>query len=95
MKKGNVPEFNSEIVTKVHPTMCIASMGTQSVTSTRFVTMPFITNVKDVVLGEELICELAKPKKLEVKKKRCSWQDVHAEEQKAKKKPKAKAKPKT
>ena len=59
-QQRNVPAFNCEIVSKVHPTMCIASMGTQSVTSTRYVTMPFITNVKAVGRGEELICELAK-----------------------------------
>ena len=91
-QKRNVPAFNCEIVSKVHPTMCIASMGTQSVTSTRFVTMPFMTNVKAVVQGEELICELAKAKKPEVKKKR-DWRDVAREEEaQAKKKPKASSK---
>ena len=72
--------------------MCIASMGNQSVTSTRFVTMPFMTNVKAVVQGEELICELAKAKKPEVKKKR-DWRDVAREEKaQANKKPKASSK---
>ena len=72
--------------------MCIASMGTQSVTSTRFVTMPFMTNVKAVVRGEELICELAQAKKPEVKKKR-DWRDVAKEEEaQAKKKAKASSK---
>ena len=88
----NVPAFNCEIVSKVHPTMCIASMGTQSVTSTRFVTMPFMTNTKAVVRGEELICELAKAKKPQVQKKR-DWRDVVREEEaQAKKKPKASSK---
>ena len=76
----NVPEFNCEIVTKVHPTMCIASIGAQSVTSTRFISVPFITNVKDVVQGEELICELvARPKPKKVAK--INWRDVAKEEQ--------------
>ena len=85
-----MPEFNCEIVSKVHPTMCIASMGTQSVTSTRFVIMPFITNVKDVVLGEELICELAKLEKPQ-KKRKIIHQEVRKEEER---RFKAKAKPK-
>ena len=71
--------------------MCIASMGTQSVTSTRFVTMPFMTNVKAVVRGEELICELAKAKKPDVKKKR-SWRDVAREEEAQAKKKKTPSK---
>ena len=91
-QQRNVPEFNCEIVSQTHPTMCIASMGTQSVTSTRFVTMPFMTNVKAVVRGEELICELAQAKKPEVKKKR-DWRDVAKEEEaQAKKKNKASSK---
>jgi len=78
-KVRNVPEFNCTIVNKVHPTISIASIGTQSMTSTRFVTMPFITNVKDVVQGEELICEQVIRAKPEVKKKR-NWQQVVKEE---------------
>ena len=73
-ERKNVPEFNCEIVTKVHPAMCIASLGEKPVSSTRFVSVPFMTNVKDVVKGEELICELtaiAKPKKATKR----TWQD--------------------
>ena len=91
-QQRNVPAFNCEIVYKVHTTVCIASMGAQKVCSTRFITMPFITNVKDVVLGEELICELVKPHKPE-KKRKLNWQEVRKEEEK--RKAKAKAKPKT
>ena len=54
--------------------------------------MPFMTNVKAVVRGEELICELAQAKKPEVKKKR-DWRDVAKEEEaQAKKKNKASSK---
>ena len=87
--KLNVPEFNCEIVTKVHPTMCIASVGAQSVTSTRFVSVPFITNVKDVVQGEELICELLAPPKTKKEAKR-NWRDVDREEKAEQKKVKEK-----
>ena len=91
-ERKNVPEFNCEIVTKVHPAMCIASLGEEAVSSTRFVSVPFMTNVKDVVKGEELICELtvvAKPKK----DKKRSWQDQQ-KDLIADAKKKAKAKPK-
>ena len=76
----NVPEFNCEIVTVHHPSMSIASVGEQSESSTRLVGVPFMTNSKDVLQGEELICELvlrAKPK--EVAKR--AWQDVAKEEE--------------
>ena len=79
----NVPQFNCEIVTKVHPAMCIASLGEKAVSSTRFVSVPFMTNSKDVVQGEELICELVvrpKPKKA----LKIVWQDVAKEEDKQK-----------
>ena len=80
-QRRNVPEFNCEIVAKVHPTMCIASIGAQSVTSTRSISVPFITNVKDVVQGEELICELVvRPKPKRVVKR--NWRDVAKEEEK-------------
>ena len=76
----NVPEFNCEIVTVHHPSMSLARVGEQSVSSTRFVGVPFMTNSKDVLQGEELICELdvrAKPKKAPKR----AWQDVAREEE--------------
>ena len=66
-EKKNLPEFNCEIVTKVYLVACIASLLEKTVSSTRSVSVPFITNVKDVVKGEELICQhiaVVKPKKI-------------------------------
>ena len=61
-------------------------------TSTRFITVPYICNVKDVVEGEELIVRhvaRVKPKKAQKR----GWQDVFKKEEDEEKK-KAK-KPKT
>ena len=80
----NVPEFNCQIVTKVHQIVSIASAGGQSLTSTRSISVPFMTNSKDVVQGEELICELVVRPKLK-KAPKIVWQDVAKEEQKQKK----------
>ena len=87
-----MPEFNCEIVTKVHPAMCIASLGEEAASSTRFVSVPFMTNVKDVVKGEELICELTASAKLKKATKR-TWQDQQ-NDLIAEAKKKANAKPK-
>jgi len=70
-----MPNFNCEIVSKVHTLMAIATVGGQNVTSARFISVPYICNVKDVVKGEELIvCHVArvKPKKVQ----NISWRDV-------------------
>ena len=83
-----MPNFNCEIVSKVHTLMAIATVGGQNVTSARFISVPYICNVKDVVKGEELIVRhvaRVKPKKVQ----NISWRDVFKkEEDEAKKKAK-------
>ena len=73
-EKMKVPKVNCEIVTKVHPAMCIASIGDKAVSCTRFISVPFITNVTDVLKGEELICAHVLPIKPKKATKR-TWQD--------------------
>ena len=73
-EKMKVPKVNCEIVTKVHPAMCIASIGDKAVNCTRFISVPFITNVTDVLKGEELICAHVLPIKPKKATKR-TWQD--------------------
>ena len=74
-----VPEFNCELVTKVHPIISIADVWGQRLTSTRFIGVPFMTNSKGVVKGEELICEHAlRPKPKRAVKR--TWKDVAKEE---------------
>ena len=83
-----MPNFNCEIVSKVHTLMAIANVGGQNVTSARFISVPYICNVKDVVKGEELIVRhvaRVKPKKVQNKKlARC----IQKREDEAKKKAK-------
>ena len=50
-----LPNFNCAIVTKVHTKLDIATVGDQNLTSTGLITVPYITNVKDVLEGEDLI----------------------------------------
>ena len=74
-EKLRVPNFNCEIETKVHMVVAIAAVGRQNVTSTRFITVPYICNVKDVVEGEELIVRhVARVKTKKVQKR--GWRDV-------------------
>jgi hypothetical protein len=54
-EKLSVPNFNCEIVSKVHTAMAIATVGGQNATSTIFITVPYISKFKDMVEGEELI----------------------------------------
>ena len=74
-----MPDLNCEIVTQVHPAMCIASIGDKAVNCTRFISVPFITNVKDVLKGEELICALVQPPKPKKAVTR-TWQDVRKDQ---------------
>ena len=70
-----IPVFNCELVTKIHTACNIATPGGQNLTSTTFVTVPYICNVKDVVEGEELIVRhVARAKTKKVENKR-TWRD--------------------
>ena len=74
-EKLSVPNFNCEIVYVQHTLMAIASVGGQNVNSARFISVPYICNVKDVVKGEELIVRHAarvKPKKVQ----KITWREV-------------------
>ena len=78
-EKLRVPEFNCEIVTKVSTAVHISVVGVQNVTNTRFITVPYICNFKDVVEGEELILRhvvLAKTKKAPKR----DWRDMDKQE---------------
>ena len=41
----------------VHTSMCIADVGESSLSSTRYITMPYITNSKELNEGDELIVQ--------------------------------------
>ena len=84
----SVPDFNCKIVNKVHTVVDIATVGDQNLTSTRLITVPYITNVKDVLEGEELIVRHY-PRATIKKASKPNWRDVGKEEEaQAKKKAK-------
>jgi hypothetical protein len=79
-EKLSMPNFNCEIVSKVHTLMAIATVWRQNVTSARSISVPYICNVKDVVKGEELIVRhvaRVKPKKVQKK----PWRKVQTKEE--------------
>jgi hypothetical protein len=79
-EKLSVPKFNCEIVYVQHTLMAIASVGGQNVNSARFISVPYIWNVKDVVMGEELIVRhvaRVKPKKVQ----KITWREVQTKEE--------------
>ena len=88
-EKLRVPDFNCEMKITVTTAVALATVGGQNVTSTRFITVPYICNFKDVVEGEELIVRhvfRVKTKKVQQR----VWRDVakqeeDVEKQKAKK----------
>ena len=67
-----VPEFNCAIVNRVHTTLDIATVGEQVLQSTRFITVPYITNIKEVVHRILHHVPQAKPKKAA----KICWRDV-------------------
>ena len=77
--KFKLPSFNCEIVTKTFNAVHIAAMGKQNLTSTRFINVPHITNVKDLDEGDELIIRHVPRTKQTVLKKR-NWQAVVRDE---------------
>ena len=76
-----MPDFNCQVKVVMHTALDLAVVGEKNVNSTRFIGVPYITNIRDVLAGEELIMRQvhrAKPKK-EAKR---VWQDVQREEEK-------------
>ena len=67
-----VPRFNCELVTQTH-TVCHIANG-QNMSSTRFISLPYISNVGDLVAGEELIMRHVPRTKTKKEKKR-DWRD--------------------
>ena len=84
-----MPAFNCEITTRTFTDTLIAIAGGQNVTTTRSITIPIITNTKDVLEGEELImCQAAFSKAKKVRAR--DWRDVVKKESLEEKKQMAK-----
>ena len=88
-EKQKMPQFNCQFANRVHNCLSVADVGEQCLSSTRFVTVPYITNTKELAEGDELIVQhVPRAKKKSQKKREMSWRDVHQQEMKdSKKKP--------
>ena len=76
-----LPNFNCEIVARKHTYLAIGAVESQkSMTSTRIISVPYMTNNKDVVEGEELIVKHVASVKPKNGTKSKTWQDVQKEE---------------
>ena len=83
-----MPEFNCELVSHTHTVCHIASFDGQNMSSTRFISLPCISNVRALEAGEELILRHVPRAKVKKEKKR-TWQDEQRDlDRNAAKKPK-------
>ena len=83
-----MPEFNCELVSHTHTVCHIAGFDGQNMSSTRFISLPCISNVRALEAGEELILRHVPRAKVKKEKKR-TWQDEQKDlDRNAAKKPK-------
>ena len=78
------PSFNCELTEISHSSVNIGTVGGRVVNCTRLVSVPYLTNSKPLVKGEELILEAVIRTKPRPPVKR-TWRDVNREEERAKK----------
>ena len=73
-EEQKLPQFNSQIVTSVHNCLAMAGVGEQPLTSTRWITVPYITNSKDLEEGSELIVQhVPRVQKNKPEKRKLHW----------------------
>ena len=68
--------FNCEFVYRTVTCVCISSCGDKTVNRTRLMTVPFLSNSRDLDAGEELVLELAERKKKISTPTKRSWREV-------------------
>ena len=56
-EKHKMPQFNCQFVIRVHNIPSIAEVGDRPLNSTRFISVPYITNTKELARGDELIVQ--------------------------------------
>ena len=84
-EKPKMPQFNCKFVTQVHNCLSIAEVGGRSLNSTRFISVPYITNIKELAEGDELIVQhFPRVATSAPKKRERNWRDVHQAEEKKK-----------
>ena len=77
-----IPSFNCEFQRYSQSQVNIATVGNTSVTGSRLVHVPILTNCKALVKGEELLMQLTVVVKKKQQQKR-TWREVRKEEQRA------------
>jgi hypothetical protein len=80
------PRFNCELVMRSISLVCVGAMEGHSLNRTRIFEVPFLTNIEEVMQGEELILEIFEQRKDPPKASKRSWRDAMRDEEKAKKK---------
>ena len=52
-ERQSMPQFNCQFVTRVHNCLSIAEVGERPLNSTRFISVPYITNTKELAEGDD------------------------------------------
>ena len=73
-EKQKLPQFKSQIVTRVHNVLAMAGVGEQPLTSTRWITVPCITNSKDLEEGDEFIVQHVPRVQKNSSKRKSAWE---------------------
>ena len=81
--------FNCDVVYRTVTCVCISSPGDKTVNRTRVMIVPFSSNSRALVAGEELVLEIAERRKKNSTPQKRSWREVVKEDDKTKKKTKA------
>ena len=77
-EKQKMPQLNCQFVTRVHNRPSIAEVGDRPLNSTRFISVPYITNTKELAEGDELIMHhFPRVTTPAPKKSAPTWRDVH------------------
>ena len=74
-----IPAFNCNFVTRNHNCVALAEVGDQALASTRWISLQYISNAKELAEGDELILQHHPRYLKEKKRKIISWQDCQKE----------------
>ena len=84
--KSPLPRFNCTTQMKTFSNVSVGVVETKSLTLTRLIEVPFLTNDKEVEKGEELFLEVHEAQKTEDKTKSRRWTEAHHQQEEQKKK---------
>ena len=79
------PRFNCELVVRSISLVCVGAMEGHSLNRTRIFEVPFLTNIQEMMQGEELILEVT-GRRADPKVTKRTWREALRDEQKKQKK---------